>query len=98
MRKFYEDNGKEVVIGKPYGFAKETGQILGCDIGSAATIDREVDAFVYFGGGIFHPLGAVLATTKPFVVAEPFTSKVELMDRYRESDQEAEQGKDTGLP
>ena len=96
VRKFYEANDKEVVVGRPYGFAKELGQILGCDIGSAASIDREVDAFVYFGGGVFHPLGAVLATTKPFVVAEPFTRKVELMDRYRESTRKQSRGKNLG--
>lgn len=81
--RFYEDNGKKVVIGRPYGFAKRRGQILGCDVGSAATIDREVDAFVYFGGGMFHPLGALLSTTKPFMVVEPFANKVEFIDDYR---------------
>ena len=96
VKEFYEKAGKQVVIGKPYGFAKERGQILGCDIGSAASIDREVDAFVYFGGGIFHPLGAVIATTKPFVVAEPFTGKVELMDRYRETTRRQSKGKVLG--
>ncbi len=96
IRKFYEAEGKTVVIGKPYGFAKERGQILGCDIGSAATIDREVDAFVYFGGGIFHPLGAVLATTKPFVVAEPYTNRVERMDGYRETTRKQSRGKILG--
>src|SRR5271155_217082 len=50
VKEFYEKNGKKVVIGKPYGFAKKPGQILGCDIGSAASIDRNVDALVYFGG------------------------------------------------
>lgn len=93
IQRFYRANGKDVLIGKPYGFAKEPGQILGCDIGSAATIDRDVDAFVYFGGGVFHPLGAVLATTKPFVVAEPFTHKVEVMDSYRESTRKQSRGK-----
>ncbi|MCL5786786.1 MAG: diphthamide synthesis protein [Candidatus Marsarchaeota archaeon] len=68
VKEFYEKNGKTVVIGKPYGFAKKPGQILGCDIGSAARIDNEVDAFVYFGGGMFHPLGALLNTKKPFLV------------------------------
>ena len=83
IKKFYERNGKTVLIGKPYGFAKARGQILGCDVGSAATIDREVDAFVYFGGGMFHPLGALLNTTKPFLVVEPFANKVEFIDGYR---------------
>lgn len=83
IKEFYERNGKTVIIGKPYGFAKARGQILGCDVGSAATIDREVDAFVYFGGGMFHPLGALLNTTKPFLVVEPFANKVEFIDAYR---------------
>src|SRR5271165_5395266 len=72
--EFYGRHGKHAITGKPYGFAKKSGQILGCDIGSASTIDRNVDAFVYFGGGIFHPLGALLATTKPFLVIEPYAN------------------------
>ncbi len=84
LKDFYEKNGKKVFIGKPYGFAKKPGQILGCDVGSAASIDRMVDAFVYFGGGMFHPLGALLATKKPMLVVEPFANRVEFIDRYRE--------------
>jgi 2-(3-amino-3-carboxypropyl)histidine synthase len=85
IKSFYEKNGKKVFIGKPYGFAKKRGQILGCDIGSAATINREVDAFVYFGGGMFHPLGALLSTTKPFLVVEPFANKIEFIDELRKT-------------
>ncbi len=96
IRKFYEANGKTVVVGKPYGFAKVPGQILGCDVGSATAIDREVDAFVYFGGGIFHPLGAVLATTKPFVVAEPFARRAEVMDGHREAARKRGRGRVLG--
>lgn len=84
IKEFYERNGKKVVVGRPYGFAKKNGQILGCDIGSASLIDKQVDAFVYFGGGLFHPLGALLQTTKPFMVVEPYTKKVEFIDRYRD--------------
>ncbi len=84
VKKFYEDHGKKVVIGKPYGFAKKTGQVLGCDIGSAASIDREVEALVYFGGGLFHPLGALLHTKKPFLLVEPFNNTIEFIDRYRD--------------
>ena len=83
VQRFFEENGKDVVLGKPYGFAKKEGQILGCDVGSASTIDRKVGAFVYFGGGMFHPLGALLNTTKPFLVVEPFANKVEFIDDYR---------------
>ena len=93
VRGFYEENGKTIIIGRPYGFAKRPGQILGCDVGSAATIDRQVDAFVYFGGGMFHPLGALLATTKPFLTVEPFANKVEFIDRYRDVYRKRSKGK-----
>ena len=90
---FFRKNGKEVVIGKPYGFAKKSGQILGCDAGSAASIDRNVEALVYFGGGMFHPLGALLMTTKPFLLIEPFQGSVEFIDKYRETYAKRSRGK-----
>lgn len=90
---FYRDRGFEVMIGKPFGFAKIPGQILGCDIGSSATIDREVDVHVYFGGGRFHPLGAVLNTTKPFLLIEPFENVIEFIDYYREKQKKRSKGK-----
>jgi len=93
LKEFYESNGKTVVIGKPYGFAKHPGQILGCDIGSAASVDSRVDAHVYFGGGIFHPLGALLSTKKPFLVVEPFDNKIEFIDSLRETYQRRSRGK-----
>ena len=93
IKEFYEKNGKEVFIGRPYGFAKHPGQILGCDIGSAASVDSKVDAHVYFGGGIFHPLGALLNTKKPFLVIEPFDNKIEFIDSLRDTYQRRSKGK-----
>lgn len=96
VKAFFEAEGKTVVIGRPYGFAKKPGQILGCDMGSSASIDKSVDAHVYFGGGLFHPLGALLATAKPFLVIEPFAGKIEFIDRYREIYQKRSRGKILG--
>lgn len=93
VKEFYSRNGKEIFIGKPYGFAKAHGQILGCDVGSASTIDSIVECFVYFGGGLFHPLGAVYGTTKPFLSIDPFIKKMEWLDRYREIHSKASKGK-----
>lgn len=93
VREYYEKSGKKVVVGKPFGFAKKAGQILGCDIGSSSRIDSIVDAHVYFGGGIFHPLGAVLHTTKPFLAVEPFTNTTRFMDDYREAYRKRRMGK-----
>jgi 2-(3-amino-3-carboxypropyl)histidine synthase len=84
IKAFYESHGKKVLIGRPYGFAKKPGQILGCDVGSAASIDKYVDAFVYFGGGLFHPIGALLSTTKPFLSIDPFEGKMQILDDYRQ--------------
>ena len=83
IKKFYEQNGKSVSVAKPYGFAKHRGQILGCDIGSAANLEKETECILYFGGGIFHPLGALLATTKPFLRVDPFENVVEFLDHQR---------------
>ncbi|MDE1825494.1 MAG: diphthamide biosynthesis enzyme Dph2 [Candidatus Micrarchaeota archaeon] len=89
----FEKLGKTVLIGKPYGFAKHQGQILGCDIGSSATLDRKVDCHVYFGGGLFHPLGALYNTTKPFFAIDPFINKFLFLDGYREEHKKRERGK-----
>ncbi len=93
VKEYYEKAGKKVIVGKPFGFAKKAGQILGCDIGSSARVDSLVDAHVYFGGGIFHPLGAVLHTTKPFLAVEPFTKTTRFMDDYREAYRKRRMGK-----
>lgn len=93
IKRFYEENGKEVVLNRPNGFAKVNGQVLGCDDGNVTVLDRSVDAFVYFGGGIFHPLGALLQTTKPFFIVDPFLGKVECIDPMRERYRKKSRGK-----
>ncbi|MCL5093423.1 MAG: 2-(3-amino-3-carboxypropyl)histidine synthase subunit, partial [Candidatus Marsarchaeota archaeon] len=60
---------------------------------SAASINKDVDVLIYFGGGIFHPLGALLSTTKPFLVIEPFENKIEFIDRMRETYRKRRNGK-----
>lgn len=84
IKNFYEKNNKIIYIGKPSGFASYDGQILGCDAGSASTINNDVDAIIYFGGGLFHAIGALLETTKPFISIDPFLNKINTLDKYRE--------------
>jgi len=71
-RKILEENGKEVVMGRPSGWLKYAGQILGCDYGSVRTIAEKVEAFVVLSGGDFHALGVPLATGKRTIVVDPF--------------------------
>ena len=93
IKRFYEEHGKEVIFNKPKGHAKNPGQILGCDSGNVAALDRSVDAFIYFGGGIFHPLGALLQTEKPFFCVDPFQKKVERIDSLRETYKKRSKGR-----
>lgn len=63
VQSFLSENGIHPLLGE----GKRTqfkGQILGCDLTAAVTIQDDVEAFLYLGTGIFHPLGAAIATKK----------------------------------
>jgi len=66
--------GKRVVIGD-VGRAKYAGQVTGCDYSNAKSISKEVDAFLFIGGGRFHAIGVALATTKPTITADPYEKR-----------------------
>jgi len=93
ISEFYETNGKEIILNKPNRATKTEGQILGCDAGNASALDESVDAFVYFGGGTFHPTGALLQTTKPFFLVDPFQKRMERIDGMRETYAKRSRGK-----
>ena len=48
------------------------GQVVGCDFGNVKSIAKDVDAFLFIGGGKFHALGIALATSKPTIIADPY--------------------------
>lgn len=83
LRKFLERRGKKVFIGKHWGRARYNGQILGCDWGSIKNAEKHVDCFLYFGGGVFHPIGGALATEKPLLAVDPFTGGITWMEEHR---------------
>ena len=53
---------------KPYFL---DAQVIGCDYRVARSL--KADAYLYIGGGVFHPLGLYLATLKPVVQVDPYT-------------------------
>jgi 2-(3-amino-3-carboxypropyl)histidine synthase len=63
IQSFLEEKGIDVVVGKGVRTVFE-GQILGCDLAAAVSIQDAVEAFLYFGTGVFHPLGAAVATER----------------------------------
>jgi len=76
---YLKNNGKEVFIDK----AKQIneGQLLGCDVGVAAKIQNEVDAFLYIGSGEFHPLGVALNTEKEVFTFNPVSGVFSKLDK-----------------
>ncbi|MEM1927277.1 MAG: diphthamide biosynthesis enzyme Dph2 [Acidilobaceae archaeon] len=50
------------------------GQVIGCEYRVATSID--VDAYLYLGGGLFHPLGLYLVARKPVVKIDPHEDRV----------------------
>jgi 2-(3-amino-3-carboxypropyl)histidine synthase len=71
-KEILEAHGKKVLIGRPSGWLKYPGQVLGCDYGSVRAIADKVDAIVVLSGGDFHSLGIPLATGKRTIVVDPF--------------------------
>ena len=63
--------GKAVVIGDA-GRLAYPGQVIGCDYSNARSIAKDVEAFLFVGGGRFHAVGVALSTLKPTIVADPF--------------------------
>jgi 2-(3-amino-3-carboxypropyl)histidine synthase len=73
MKAFFEKNGKNVLFGKGER-ADKPGQILGCDAGAIRSVEKNADAIVFVGNGMFHPLA--LDTDKPVFVFNPSDSSV----------------------
>ena len=54
IKEYLQKQGISVFVDKMK--QKYEGQLLGCDQGAAVKIKDNVDAFLYIGTGIFHPL------------------------------------------
>ena len=56
-------------------------QLLGCDTGAAEKIKDNVDAFLYIGTGVFHPLGISLNIEKEVFCYDPINAVLSKIDR-----------------
>jgi 2-(3-amino-3-carboxypropyl)histidine synthase len=75
VREILVRAGKTVVIGDS-GRLNYPGQVIGCDYSNAKSIAKDVEAFLFVGGGQFHALGVALSTSKPTIVADPYEKRV----------------------
>ena len=79
IKNYLESNGKIIFVDKLR--QKYEGQLLGCDIGGADKIKHNVDAFLYIGTGIFHPLGIALNIDKDVFCYDPISAVLSKIDR-----------------
>jgi 2-(3-amino-3-carboxypropyl)histidine synthase len=73
-KKILTDAGKVVFVGNSEQM-EYVGQVIGCNYSNATATARQVDAFLFVGGGIFHALGVALGTSKPTIVADPYDNR-----------------------
>lgn len=78
---FLEENGKIVKIGKG---KFNPGQILGCDVSAAKSIEKDVEAFLYIGSGQFHPLGLALQTEKTVYFLNTEKEEITTLEKTKE--------------
>ena len=55
--------------------------MLGCDQGGAEKIKENVDAFLYVGTGVFHPLGIAINIDKDVFCYDPIHAVLTKIDR-----------------
>jgi 2-(3-amino-3-carboxypropyl)histidine synthase len=70
---------KTVIIGDA-GRVNYPGQVIGCDYSNAKSIAKDVEAFLFVGGGRFHALGVALSTSKPTIIADPYEKRAYSLD------------------
>ena len=76
IKEKLQKNGVEGLIGGGVGTTPLDGQILGCSYSTVIAVKEDVDAYLYIGGGKFHPTGIVMSTGKPVILANPYNGDV----------------------
>ena len=79
IKEFLEKRGKEIYIDK--NRQKYDTQLLGCDQGAAKKIEKDVDAYLYVGTGVFHPLGVALNVEKEVYCYDLINGDLSKIDR-----------------
>lgn len=75
-----DDIRKKIKCIVGHGKQKYAGQILGCDVSSASKIKDKVDAFLYVGTGMFHPIMLGLLDKEVFML-NPFSGNIRRLDK-----------------
>jgi 2-(3-amino-3-carboxypropyl)histidine synthase len=79
LKKELEKKGAKIQIGK--GKRVEDGQLLGCNYSSA---EVKAKTIIYFGDGLFHPLGIHFATKKRVIIANPISLEITTLEEEKD--------------
>ena len=82
IKTILEKNNIQVSIPQPKGRAIHPGQILGCEYTGPKTIENDMDAYLTISNN-FHALGLLLSTSKPVILINPSTEKIEDLTKLR---------------
>ena len=83
IKKFYEKNGKEVVLSKKKGLVEYEGHIVGCQYRGLQSIEKDVDVFIVIGNN-FHSMGAALTVEKPVILIDVYNDEVRNMEGLKD--------------
>ncbi|MCX8173517.1 MAG: diphthamide biosynthesis enzyme Dph2 [Thermoplasmata archaeon] len=80
---FLKEAGRRVHIPGPMNRTLYPGQVLGCDVSSAAACSTIVDSYLFVGDGRFHPAGIAMLTSRPVYRYLP-SGRIEPLEFERE--------------
>lgn len=83
IKRFYEENGKMVILSKKSGHAAYEGHIVGCEYSGLKFIEKDVEAFVIIGNN-FHSMGAALTVNKPVILFDVYNNEIKNAGKLRE--------------
>ncbi len=67
-------------VKKQFKSAIFAGQVLGCRADTAKLVADKVDAFLYIGTGVFHPIEVAMKTKKQVFCWNPISKKLSVLD------------------
>lgn len=73
LKSILEEKGFEIYV--PKHNELEEGQVLGCFYKHLKALEDRVDSYVVVSGGLFHPIGLALTTSKPVLGFDPYTRR-----------------------
>lgn len=84
IKKSLKENKIEVLIGKGTARVNEMAQVLGCNYSAVHSISDKAEAIVFFGDGIFHPIGIAFSSTKRIFSVNPLTEEINELTKEKE--------------